>query len=136
MDRKKLETRIRRLEKLVYSKIKNESVDTDLHDLAKEIEIAIKSDLRNTGWVVASRVKQDAYEKDFIRLYIEGDDYEISKEHCLLFKIYVNEDRFEIVDDFTVHGHTYRARNINELASIITRLVNNYFAEQSDMAYM
>lgn len=131
IDRKKLESRIARLEKLVYRKIKNEQAEPNLKDLAKEIENSIRLNLgRDSGWIVASRVGSDAYNKDFIRIFIEGDDYEISDEHCLIFRVYVDEDNFEIVDEYTVYGHTYRAKNVGGIVSIITSLVNNYFADR------
>ena len=136
-----LEQRISRLENAVKSTRNNvrrkfEDVDRDqlvadakeLKDLAKEIVAAIKLNLGpESGLIVASTVDPE----DFIRIYIEGNDYEISDEHCLLFNIYATDGHFKIVDDYTVYGHTYRARNVDEVVSIITRLVNNYFADRA-----
>lgn len=122
----KLEARIARLERLVYHKAKNESVTTNLQDLAKEIVSAAEANLgSDSGWVVDSTVTPE----DFIRIYIEGDNYEISDEHCLVFRVYIDEGNFEVVDEYTVYGHTYQASSIDEVVGIITSSVNNYFAE-------
>lgn len=117
MDRKKLESRVARLEKLLN--IKNESNDSNLDYISDDIERGLRRELGVNLWDISAKpVYNKRYEDGYVEVIVESGDYNTNEVRCI-FKVYSRGYgyRVEIVGR---SGHIGSLDSLDEVVSMIS----------------
>ena len=127
MDRKKLEARIARLEKLVSSKyVKNEATvnDSNLEYISDDIELGLRRELGVNTWdISASQNIIKKYNDNYVKVIVKGNGYDVPNECVGIFKVYTRGYGYRIIIDDNKNRHIGSLDGLDEVVSMISDIM-------------